>query len=40
MEQQYQFVHHVARAHVLGFKSLSYLQFLWLIAKLEGGATK
>lgn len=36
MKQQYEFIHHVARAHVLGFKSLTYPQFLRLIAKIEG----
>lgn len=36
MEMQYQFVHHVARAHVLGFKSLTYPQFLRLLRKIEG----
>ena len=36
MSQQYEFVHHVARGYVLGFKSLTYPQFLRLIAKIEG----
>ena len=36
METRYEFIHPVARGYVLRFKSLNYLQFLRLIAEIEG----